>query len=381
MTEPKASTELERPPVITPRRTPRVLAHFAGILLIFFSVEGLIFRSGLYSSVLEPGSTAGQLMVTLRNEMQREIRDPNQVVTVGDSRMALRARIANESSASGGYTFATIAVPGTSPRCWYYMLREVDPGAKRYAAVIIPVNEYEDDDWEDMANRIVDLHYLVPLLRYRDVIEFSGSFPTWRNRWEAFRGSVLKGWSYRRDFQEFLVQPGKRLADVEWERENSAQAIYTYQWPDHGVKGLSVDWATQTIRYPDGTTPPQQEVFRRVLLRGEAPPTGKRALYRRKWFGKIVEYYRGSRTKVIFMRLPRGPVVRPQPSGPKTSVAREFGRRGEAVLMDEHLCDEVERPELFIDPLHMNGPGAAKFTLRLAAAVRGILGAPAAAHP
>ncbi|MCE5309768.1 MAG: hypothetical protein LLG20_19210 [Acidobacteriales bacterium] len=347
-------------------------------LLAFLVIEAFIFRSGVYSRILEPSSTAGQLVTTLAYEQRRGVHDPNQVVAVGDSRMALRARIANESSVAGGYTFATISVPGTSPRCWFYMLREVDPGARRYAAVIIPVNEYEDDDWEDLANRTVDVNYLVPLLRLGDVVEFSTSFPNWRNRWEAFRGSLLKGWSYRRDFQELLAHSEQRMNDVKWVRENGASAVYNWVWPDRGVQGLSVDWATKTIHYPADSTAREQEVLRNVLLRPTAPETGKRAAYRRKWFGKIIRYYRGSRTKVIFLRLPRGPVIRPDMLAGRTSAIREFTQRREAILVNEHLFDDVERPELFSDPLHMNGPGSEKFTLLLAAEVRKLLGPPTA---
>lgn len=356
----------------------RAVKRMAVALLAFVIIEALVFRSGIYSSILEPSSAAGQLRTTLTNEQRRAVDNPHQVIAVGDSRMALRARVANESSVAGGYTFATISVPGTSPRCWYYMLREVDPEARRYAAVIIPVDEYEDDDWEDFANRTVDLHYLVPLLRLGDIVKFSASYPIWRNRWEVFRGSLLKGWAYRRDFQELLVHSEKRMKDVMWVREYGASSVYSWVWPDRSVKGLNVDWAAQTIHYPEDSTAREQEVFRSVLFRGTAPQTGKRAAYRREWFGKIIQYYRGSRTKVIFLRLPRGPVVRPGTIAGRTSITREFAQRGEAITMNEHFFEELERPELFGDVLHMNGPGAERFTLLLAAEVRKILGQPAA---
>lgn len=359
----------------------RAVKRMSVALLAFVIIEALVFRGGTYTSILEPSSAAGQLWTTVTNEQRRSVHSRHQVIAVGDSRMALRARIANESSIAGEYTFATISVPGTSPRCWYYMLREVDPEARRYAAVLIPVDEYEDDDWEDLANRAVDLHYLAPLLRFGDIVEFSASYSKWRSRWEAFRSCLLKGWAYRRDFQELLIHGQKRIEDVRWVRQYGASSVYNWVWPDRSVKGLSVDWATRTIHYPNDSTAREQEALRSVLFRRAAPQTGKRAAYRRDWFGKIVQYYRGSRTKVIFLRLPRGPVARPKTITGRTGSIHEFAQRGEAITMNEHIFEEIERPELFADALHMNGPGAERFTLLLATEIRKILEQPAGPRP
>jgi hypothetical protein len=50
------------------------------------------------------------------------------------------------------------------------------------------------------------------------------------------------------------------------------------------------------------------------------------------------------------------------------------------VLLDEHRFDELERPELFGDPLHLNGEGVLRFSRILAEEVRRILGPPAVVH-
>lgn len=119
-------------PASPPLRKPSVAARLAAAALIFALVDAAVFHSGFYSSLAQPDSSAGRLQITIYNEQHREISTPNQVLAVGDSRMSFRPKAAHEHTAGSGYSFATIMVPGSSPRCWYYMLREVDPGSNRY---------------------------------------------------------------------------------------------------------------------------------------------------------------------------------------------------------------------------------------------------------
>jgi hypothetical protein len=69
-----------------------------------------------------------------------------------------------------------------------------------------------------------------------------------------------------------------------------------------------------------------------------------------------------------------GPVVRPAPPFQRTSVIREFASRQDVLLVDEHLFDELERPEFFADAVHMNGPASDRFSTMLAEEVRRLLG-------
>jgi hypothetical protein len=196
-------------PASPPYGKPSVAARVAAAALLFAVVEAAVFHSGFYASLAQPNSSAGRLHTTLYNERHREIDSPNQVLAVGDSRMSFVPKAAHEHTSGSGYAFATIMVAGSSPRCWYYMLREVDPGRNRYSAILIPIDDYDDDDWEDTATRAQDLHYLAPLLRLSDIVDFSSSFPTWRMRWEAVRGVLLRGWIFQRDFQALRSGPRK----------------------------------------------------------------------------------------------------------------------------------------------------------------------------
>lgn len=333
----------------------------------FVAVEGAVFRTGLYSRLLEPDSSAGLLESYLDNEKRRPVDGPNEVLAIGDSRMGFRPRAANDLAAETGYRFATIAMPGSTPRVWYYMLRDVDPTARRYAAILIGVNEYDDEDFEDLSAREMDIRYVTPLLGWADVFSFAASFPEWRTRWEAFRAAMFKGYAYRADVQDFLVNHRVRMKKIAVMRRESADRRYNEIWGNTDVTGLSVDWSAMAIHFPEGATESQKRVITDVLTRATIEQTGLRGQYLRLWYGRIVEHYRGSRTKIVFLRLPRGPVVRPPGITPKTAVAREMAAANTHVrLLAEHAFDSLEQPRFFGDPMHLNHPGSQEFS-RLAA--------------
>jgi hypothetical protein len=357
-----------------------MFGRLAGGLLAFVFIEGAVFHTGFYPSILDPSSSTGTIETLIRNEQARAVHDRNQVLAVGDSRMGILPRMANEHHV--GYWFASIAIGGSTPRCWYYFLRDTDPTARRYAAVVVPANDYDLRDTPDnLADRLLDVNFVIAQLRLTDLAEFSGSYREPANRWMAFRDNLLKGFVYKRDFQEFLLNPAARLEKVRIVREGSAGWAYNFVPENHSLAGLAVDWAAKHIHFPDGLTQAQRDFIRDVLLRPSVPQTGTNAAYHRYWFGRIVEHYRGSGTKLIFIRLPRAPVLPPNPPSPNpSSPLRVLARQRDVVLLDEHRFDELERPELFGDPLHLNGEGILRFSNILADEVRRILGPPARAH-
>ncbi len=353
-----------------------------GSLLGFLLIETLIFHTDLYASILNPDSSAGYLELEVGNEIRRVAAGRNQVLIIGDSRMGFFPRYTDRQQPSTGYTFATIATAGTTARCWYYMIRDVDPTARRYAAVVIGVNDFEDaETWDNTADYITDLHYLIARLRWSDLLEFSRSFDDPEFRSQAARGILLKGLVYKTDFQDFLRNPIKRLNYVELSRRDSKNWYYDFEGTKENVSGITVDWAAKTVHAPPRFTPDQVAEFQKRFLADLAPPMGRRTKFLKHWYGKIAERYRGTGTRLIFMRLPRGPFVRPdQPALNPNSSVRELAAHGEAILDQEHSFDVLERPELFWDPYHMNGAGCADFSRMLALDVRQILGPPGSAH-
>jgi 8-oxo-dGTP pyrophosphatase MutT (NUDIX family) len=341
----------------------------------FAVAEGVVFRTGLYSRLLEPDSTAGLLQSVLDDEKRRVVAGPREVLAIGDSRMGMRARAANELEPETGYRFATIAMPGSTPRVWYYMLRDVDPTGRRYAAILIGVDEYDDEDYADLSNREMDIRYVTPLLGWADVFPFAASFPEWRTRWEAARAAVFKGYAYRADVQDFLAHHKFRMKKIAVMRREAAAWRYNQAWDAGDVTGLSVDWKNWTIHFPEGSTESQKRILTEVLMRETVEQTGLRGKYLRQWYGRIVEHYRGSRTKIVFLRLPRGPVVRPILVARKTAVARELAASNSQVrLIGEHAFDSLEQPRFFGDPMHLNQAGSQEFSRMAAREIGRVLG-------
>jgi hypothetical protein len=103
------------------------------------------------------------------------------------------------------------------------------------------------------------------------------------------------------------------------------------------------------------------------------------AAYHRAWFGRILDRYRGSRPKIIFVRLARAPI--PRPDGlvwKKSATIRDFASSLPNVLLcDEHAFDSLEHPELFRDALHLNRAGIALFSPMLAEDISRMLGSAA----
>ena len=355
-------------------RAARVLlASFLG----YAALEGLIFHSGLYASIASRDSGAGVVDTLLDNERRRALDGPNQVLAIGNSRMTLFPRVANKLKPETGYTFASIAVAGTSPRCWYYMLRENDPHRDRYAAIVVGLDNYDDMEvWEDHADRDFDVGLIAARLGLRDVGEFAGSYETWAHRWLAIRGVVFKGATYSRDFQDFLQSPAARLASVSLSRRDSHMWFYDFIGSSSTMEGVSIDWSTRIMTAPPDRAA-QKRAYEVALLDRLPPDRGQHEKYMHLWMGKIYDLYRGSRTRLVFVRLPRGPLVRPDfpPTKPHSSV-RELASHAETTLMDEHLFDSLERPEFFVDELHLNEPGIQQFSATLTRELRRVLGPP-----
>ena len=340
-----------------------------------FALDALVFRSGLYTSLLEPDSSTGVFELVLRREQQAQPwYGRNLVVTLGDSRFAYYPRVANEQTPVTGISFRHAGVAGTDARAWYYMLRDLDPTRGRYRAIVLGVDDYDDEDGAyDIGDDLATLHYVAARLRLSDVIPFSLSFHNPGARWEAFRGGLLKGIVFQRDILAFLSHPRKRIADIELDAGGFEEWTYGYVDSDRNVVGLKIDWNTLTATFPPDSDALRDQMNRFVLYRAY-PQTGLHAAFRRQWFGRLVDRYRGTGTKVIFVRLPRGPVPRPANLvQKKSSSIREFGARPGVLLVDEHAFESLETPELFKDAFHLNNAGCSRLSVRIAQEVGKLL--------
>jgi len=346
-------------------------------VLGLFGCDALLFRTPIYPSYLEPDSSTGQFELILRREQTAQtLNGDNLVATLGNSRFAYAPRLSNEITFRTGYAFRHAGVAGSDVRTWYYMLRDLDPAASRYRAIVFGLDDFDDEDGLfDPNDDMRSLHYVIARLRWSDAWDFARSFDSRRLQFEALRGALLKGFVYQADFRAFLSDPRKRIDYVQLCRRGYESWTYDYVETNNSLAGLEVDWSAWTAKYPPGTDQDQRDTIRNFLMRKPAPQIGRIANYRRLWFGRILDRYRGSRTRIIFIRLPRGPLPRPDDAARKASGSvLEFAARPNVLLCDEHAFDSLEHPELFRDALHLNRDGIARFSPMLAEKIRSMLG-------
>ena len=344
-----------------------------------FGIDALLFRTELYPQFLDPDSAAGQFELTLRREQQAQrLYGDNLVACLGDSRVGLSPREAARVAPQTGYLLRLAGVAGSDPRTWYYMLRDLDPTRRRYRALVFAVNDYDDEDGAyDPADDIRPLHYVIKRLRLSDVFRFYRAFSPGLKQWEAFRGSLLKGLVYQADIRSFLANPIQRIRYVRLCNQGWPEWTWNYQDPERDMVGLRIDWAAWKVTYPADADQNQRESVQEFLMRAPAPQTGRYAAFRRRWFGRIFELYRDSPTKFIFVRLPRGPIPRPDNLvRKKSSSIREFARRANVLLIPEHALDSLEHPEFFRDAMHLNREGVQRSSVMMAREVGSLLGPP-----
>ena len=180
-----------------PRTSSRQLHVGRNLLLgiaAFIRVDGAIFHSGLYVSILAPSSYAGRVVKIAQAEKGRAPSGLKEVLVLGDSRIAegFSATLANELGSPAGLKFVSLAEPAASANTWYYMVREVDPTKRRYSAIIIPYGiGYEPNSADPLR-----ISMTAPLLRYGDCFHFASGFQRWSGRFRAFIACILRGSAY-----------------------------------------------------------------------------------------------------------------------------------------------------------------------------------------
>jgi hypothetical protein len=349
-------------------------------LVIAFFAEAAIYRQGWYYRYLEPESAAASVELPLY--WLKRFRPPQtpEVLVIGDSRMAEGFSADQASLATGrrNIVFWNIGIPGSSPRIWYYFLRDADPGRHRFRALVFALDYYNDEDQFDIpAAHVSDLNFLVARLRPTDVSDFARSMASSRptNRDDqraAFLGATLKGTVIQRDAREFLQDIPSRVARSKDARERGLGFFNGYRGNEGDLRGLSVNWQTKTLTFPPNLRPELQTSITEVLLPNLPPNTGETTRYRMLWFGRILNLYRNSPTRIIFLETSRGPLPQPERRGPKAFL--DWARmQPNVIVLDQFAFRDLETPETYFDGFHLNRKGREIFSTRLAHLLLGVL--------
>ncbi len=102
------------------------------------------------------------------------------------------------------------------------------------------------------------------------------------------------------------------------------------------------------------------------------PHTGETTRYRMLWFGRILELYRNSPTRIVFFETSRGPLPQPERRSPQTFLNWARTQPNVSVL-DQFAFRDLETPETYFDGFHLNRKGREIFSARLAHLLAGLL--------
>src|SRR6266480_1072644 len=359
-----------------PTTSPRplhVIRTFLFGITAFVCIDGIIFHSGLYVSILAPDSYAGRLEVLTRTEKQRPASGLKEVLVLGDSRMAegFSNTVADELGSAAGFKFVNLAEPASSVNSWYYMLREVDPTSRRYWAIVVPYAI----GYEPATADPLRITMAAPLLRYGDCFNFASGFQRWSGRFRAFTACILRGSAYQSDVADFLGQPLARLKNVKQEtaRMHSREI---YKGRDYDLLGTFYDPTTGQVTFAPKLSEAQRQAFRKSLIQPSQSDTEYSLQLQRDWIPRILNRYSNSPTAIVLTPVPRGPFVElPAFSKGQRTVLPSAIIQRTTFSLPEQTFDFLETPEYYFDAFHLNAKGRRRFTEALVAELVGRLGA------
>jgi hypothetical protein len=349
-----------------PTTSPRPLHVGRNFFLgaaVFICVDGIIFHTGLYPSILAPESYAGRVAVLTRAEKERPASDLKEVLVLGDSRMAegFSSKLADDLGSAAGLKFITLAEPASTANTWYYMVREVDPTAQRYWAIILPYGVgYEPTSAEPLR-----ISMAAPLLRYGDCFTFASAFQQWSGRFKAFTACILRGSAYQSDVADLLEHPIARIRSVQREPA-MIHSRAVYRGRDYDMIGTSYDPTTGQMTFPPRLTEAQREAIRKSLLQPSQSEMQYSLRLQRDWIPRILNRYSKSPTAIVLTPVPRGPFSElPAFSVTQRATLLEAMEQRTVFSLPQQTFDFLEKPDYYFDAFHLNAKGRQRFTERL----------------
>lgn len=363
------------------RSRQQALLPLAGALLLAWcALDGAIYRSGFYFSLAEPESNTGAVVNSLML-LERQYRPGVRTVLVfGDSRVA-EGFSGSIARGEGDIDFINLAVPGSTPRTWYYLLREIVARGYRFDAIVIgtrfqPLGGARLADWPLSPNQDA------PLLGLRDLRDYPRSFEAAAMRERGLHAVLFPGLTLRQDTRELLTAPLQRWRSVKEMRPLFLGAVPLYPGREERMPALVFaddarvrDWA--------GATAAQRALVEGHLAELAAPldtaVVAANEAYASTWFGALARLATAREAAAIVFALPRGPypaalAQQDRRRSPPWALPPRQGRPGladgRAVALPPELLQDLEDPAYFFDAMHCNRAGRERLSALVGDAVR-----------
>lgn len=351
-------------------RTKALVFFLGALFLLWFAVEALVWRSGLYYKVAEPWSNTGATVNALMN-IERVYRPGSRTVLVfGDSRVA--EGFSGQLASNGGHiNFINLAVPGSTPRTWYYLLRKIDRSGYKYEAVLVCLGfstlQRRASEW------VLDPPHDAPLLDLRDTFSYPESFSTSEMRRRAAYAILAPAVTMQEDVRTFLTAPIQRWQEVFRERPGYLGALTVYSGHEERMPPIAFNLNREVCDWGSSTAEQRALVEANIAslrTKPNLPLEADNHAYDAKWLSTIAAWVHAHGAKTIFFRLPRGPYrdLLPREFAPLPVEAADG-----LIILPGDVAGELERPEYFFDFLHLNRFGRARMTAILSNNVRTLL--------
>jgi hypothetical protein len=358
-----------------------VLQIAAGVALFF-----LIDRAftAFYLNWVDPHSGLGMTLSVTRLVSKPSYERPL-ILMFGDSRMGegFSPNLANDEAKRLGapFVFANSAVPATTPRVWYYLLRYYRALGLRPAAVVLMTESFRDEgNGGDSPDRLSDILFVHPWLGLADLPGFSLTFADPAARKEAAESILFRARPLQPDVEDFLLHPLDRRRDARDWRKHGSEWLSAYSGNEGTLAGLRLDLDCGTISSSSGNANPAPALDYAARLgetRGAPQENSWAHEYIALWYSAIARQCGQMGARLIVLRIPRGPFHSLVGPGPEPHGAfADLSESGQLTLIPQTEFASLERPEFFFDQLHMNRNGREAFSAMLAAKVIGILAKP-----
>lgn len=363
-------------PVTAWQRLRRLAGLTLVLLGVWFLAESLVWRSGFYyTRIAEPASNAGMVAMRLQHAREQAQAGGAPVLVFGDSRVAEGFSPVTAAAAAPALNFVNVAVPGSTARTWYYLLRGIEREGVEYAAIVVGL-PYEPSGAGDWTNWPLDPNFMAPLVDWRDAREFPAGFADPGMRRRASRAIWLPALTLQKDVQSLILHPLQRWRDLRGKAWWFAH-IAEYPGRDERMPRLVIsadgevhDWA--------GATPAQQALVESHIRELQRPQPPGNEEFLAVWLTRLHALARARGVPIIFYPFPRGPygpLLATPARMPEALVG--LAREPDVLVLPPDFLRELEDPTYFFDVLHANAEGRRITSTRVAEAVRARLAADA----
>jgi hypothetical protein len=348
---------------LEPATSPHPLHIARNLVLgvaVFICVDGVVFHTRLYTSILAPDSYAGRMAAITRAEKNRASSGLKEVLVLGDSRMAegFSPVVANKLSSLDGFKFINLTESASVVNIWDYMLREVDPTGRRYWAIVVPYGIGFEPNSADPLR----ISMAAPLLRYGDCFNFASAFQRWSGRFRAFTACILRGSAFQSDIVDFLEHPIARIRSVQ-QGPKRLQARDVYRGQDYDIAGTFYDPRTGQVTFPPRLSEAQRDAIRDSLVKPSQSETQDFLRMQRDGIQRILNRYSASSTEIVLTPVPRGPFAGLPGASMTFHAAFPIVTTQRTVFsLPEQTFDFLEKPEYYFDGYHLNSKGRQRFT-------------------